>query len=77
MVSLLVTLMLLLYVPGTEHWAVLAVHSMYCRTGISTGTYNRNFRVINNHPINIIETLEEITFCIYHTYYTVAIDILS
>ena len=29
----------------TEHWAVLAVHSMYCRTGISTGTYNRNFRV--------------------------------
>ena len=30
----------------TEHWAVWAVHSMYCRTGISTGTYNRNFRVI-------------------------------
>ena len=30
----------------TEHWAVLAVHSMYCRTGISTGTYNRNFRVL-------------------------------
>ena len=29
----------------TEHWAVLAVHSMYCWTGISTGTYNRNFRV--------------------------------
>ena len=29
----------------TEHWAVLAVHSVYCRTGISTGTYNRNFRV--------------------------------
>ena len=29
----------------TEHWAVLAVHSMYCRTGISTGTYNRNFGV--------------------------------
>ena len=30
----------------TEHWAVLAVHSMYCRTGISTDTYNRNFRVL-------------------------------
>ena len=29
----------------TEHWAVLAVHSINCRTGISTGTYNRNFRV--------------------------------
>ena len=29
----------------TKHWAVLAVHSMYCQTGISTGTYNRNFRV--------------------------------
>ena len=27
------------------HWAVLAVHSMYCRTGIRTSTYNRNFRV--------------------------------
>ena len=23
----------------TEHWAVLAVHSMYCWTGIRTGTY--------------------------------------
>ena len=29
----------------TEHWVVWAVHSMYCRTGISTSTYNRNFRV--------------------------------
>ena len=32
----------------TEHWAVLAAHSMYCRNGISTGTtgtYNRNFRL--------------------------------
>ena len=29
----------------TGHWAVLAVHIMYCRTGIGTGTYNRNFRV--------------------------------
>ena len=28
------------------HWAVLLVHSMYCRTGIRTGTYNRNFRVL-------------------------------
>ena len=25
----------------TGHWAVLAVHSMYCRTGIRTGTYVR------------------------------------
>ena len=29
----------------TRHLAVLAVHSVYCRTGIRTGTYNRNFRV--------------------------------
>ena len=31
----------------TGHWAVLAVHSMYCRTGIHTDTYNRNFRVVS------------------------------
>ena len=24
----------------TEHWAVLAVHSMYCRTGICNGMYS-------------------------------------
>ena len=29
----------------TSFWADLAVHSMYCRTGISARTYNRNFRV--------------------------------
>ena len=25
----------------------IAVHSMYCRTGPTYGTYNRNFRVTN------------------------------
>ena len=29
----------------TGHWAVLAVHIMYCRAGISTSAFNRKFRV--------------------------------
>ena len=40
----LITLKLLLYVPNIEQFWQYIVF-MYCRTGISTGTYNRNFRV--------------------------------
>ena len=39
-------------IKRTGHWAVLAVHTMYCHTGIRTGTYNRNFRVsCSNLPV--------------------------
>ena len=43
----------------TKHWAVLAVHSVYCRTGISTGTYNRNFRVLRLQYGKIIDKIME------------------
>ena len=39
------TLKLLLYV--LVHRAGSAVHSMFCRIGIRTGTYNRNFQGIS------------------------------
>ena len=44
----------------TDHWAVYTVHSMYCRTGISTGTYDRNFRVgvFNQNVINFTDVKE-------------------
>ena len=38
----------------TEHLAVLTVHSIYCRTGIRTSTYDKNFRVYKYTILNLV-----------------------